>query len=295
MSSEDQSTGGDVDFGFDYYRYDPSMGAALLFVILFGISSALHLFQLVRHRTWYFIPFMLGGVFEALGYVGRIISSGETPEWTMGPYILQTVMILVAAAMMAASIYMILGRLTRLLEADHHSVIPVKWTSKIFVTTDVISIIMQAAGGAMLAIADTPDQFKTGENIIIGGLFVQLVAFGIFIVVAGIFYRRVLRDPTPASQTVDVPWQRYMWVVFAGSSLILIRSVFRVIEYLQGNAGYLMSHEVFLYLFDGVLMIVVMVLFNVYHPSRIINKRTTMKAAGWDSAMDSSEVELRTV
>lgn len=295
MSADQATTGGDADFNFEYYRYNPSKGAALVFVILFGISSGIHGFQLIKHRTWYFIPFLLGGIFEAMGYIGRIISSGETPDWTMGPYILQTVMILVAAAMMAASIYMILGRLTRLLEAEHLSVIPVKWTSKIFVTTDVISIIMQGAGGAMLAIADTADQFKTGENIIIGGLFVQLVAFGIFLVVAGIFYRRILRNPTPASQTVDVPWQRYLWVLFAGSSLILIRSLFRVIEYLQGNEGYLMSHEYFLFLFDGLLMIVVMILFNVYHPSRIINKRSTRKAAGWDTTMDNSEVELRTV
>ncbi|KAK7755728.1 hypothetical protein SLS62_002341 [Diatrype stigma] len=291
----DQTTGGDVDFGFDYYRYNPSKGAAIVFALLFGASTALHAFQLVKNRTWYFIPFMIGGICEILGYIGRILSSNETPDWTMGPYIIQTIMILVAAALMAASIYMILSRLTRLLEAEHLSVIPVRWTSKIFVTTDVISIIMQAAGGAMLAIADTTDQFDMGENIIVGGLFVQLFAFGVFIIVTGIFYRRVLRQPTIAAQTVDVPWQRYMWVVFGGSTLILVRSIFRVIEYLQGNAGYLMSHEYFLYIFDAVIMIAVMLLFNFYHPSRIISKRTVRKASGYDTAMDASEVELRAV
>ncbi len=290
----EQQPAGDADFGFDYYRYNPSKGAAALFVLIFGASSALHGYQLVKHRTWYFIPFLIGGICEAIGYVGRIISSTETPEWTMIPYILQTIMILCAAAMLAASIYMILGRMVRLIEGEHHTIIPVRWTSKIFVTADVISIVMQAAGGAMLAIADTADQFKTGENIIIAGLFVQLLGFGVFIIVAGIFYHRILRQPTVASQTVDVPWQRYMWVLFAGSSLILIRSLFRVIEYLQGNDGYLMSHEIFLYIFDGVLMISVMILFNVYHPSRIISKKR-MQKAGWDSSIDASEVELRAV
>ena len=49
----------------------------------------------------------------------------------------------------------------------------------------------------------------------------------------------------------------------------MLRSIFRVVEYVQGNAGYIMSHEVFLYIFDGILMLGVMVLLNVVHPSEI--------------------------
>lgn len=49
----------------------------------------------------------------------------------------------------------------------------------------------------------------------------------------------------------------------------MIRSVFRVIEYVQGNAGYLLSHEVFLYIFDALLMLAVMLLFNWNHPSEV--------------------------
>lgn len=33
--------------------------------------------------------------------------------------------------------------------------------------------------------------------------------------------------------------------------LILARSVFRVIEFMQGNDGFIMSHEYMLYIFDG--------------------------------------------
>lgn len=37
----------------------------------------------------------------------------------------------------------------------------------------------------------------------------------------------------------------------------------------QGNDGYLISHEAFLYIFDALLMLMVMVIFNVVHPSEI--------------------------
>ncbi|RYP18312.1 hypothetical protein DL765_004032 [Monosporascus sp. GIB2] len=284
----------EVDFGFDFYHYNPSKAAATIFVVAFALSTAMHGYQLVKHRTWYFIPFFLGGICEAIGYVGRIMASTETPDWTLGPYVMQTILILVAAAMLAASIYMVLGRLVRLLQAEHLAFIPVRWTSKIFVTADVISIIMQGAGGAMLAIAETMDMFQTGENIIVGGLFVQLVAFGVFIAVAGVFYVRITKNPTRAADTTDAPWRRYLWIMFGTTALILIRSVFRLIEYLQGNDGYLMSKEIYLYIFDAVLMLIVMVLYNVYHPSQIIVTSKGPKKDGFQSVY-SSEVELQSV
>lgn len=49
------------DIDFKLYRYDPSMAAAVIFIILFFLVSTLHLYQMVRTRTWIFIPFVLGG------------------------------------------------------------------------------------------------------------------------------------------------------------------------------------------------------------------------------------------
>ena len=55
--------------------------------------------------------------------------------------------------------------------------------------------------------------------------------------------------------------------LYVASLFIMVRSMFRVVEYIQGRGGYLMSKEVWLYIFDGVLMFCVTVLFNVVHPS----------------------------
>lgn len=44
------------------YDYVPSFGAAIVFLALFGLSSILHFVQLVRSRTWFFIPFIIGGL-----------------------------------------------------------------------------------------------------------------------------------------------------------------------------------------------------------------------------------------
>jgi hypothetical protein len=43
------------------YHYDPSFVAAVIFIALFLITTFLHTFQLAWKRTWYFIPFLIGG------------------------------------------------------------------------------------------------------------------------------------------------------------------------------------------------------------------------------------------
>jgi hypothetical protein len=47
---------------FKLYRYNPSMAAAIIFIILFFLITALHFYQMMRTRTWIFVPFVIGGV-----------------------------------------------------------------------------------------------------------------------------------------------------------------------------------------------------------------------------------------
>lgn len=153
---------------------------------------------------------------------------------------------------------------------------------------------------------ETLESMELGEKIIIGGLFVQLIFFSLFVCVAGDFHRRLLKDSpikkryTPGAlfrknrldssntpnidvlsreAALELPWKRHLYVLYATSALILVRSIFRVIEYIQGNAGYLLSHEVFLYVFDATLMFLVMVLFNWVHPSQVTDIYQKRKSA----------------
>lgn len=108
-----------------------------------------------------------------------------------------------------------------------------------------------------------------GQNVIIAGLFVQVFFFGTFIVVAGLFHHRMLRAPTAASHKPSVQWQKYLITLYVVSVLIWIRSAFRVIEYLEGNAGSIMRHEAYIFIFDATLMFLVMAWMNWFHPSEI--------------------------
>ena len=108
---------------------------------------------------------------------------------------------------------------------------------------------------------------KIGQDFVVGGLFVQIIFFGCFVLVAILFQTRIQKVPT--QQSARVPWRKHLTALYAASILILIRSVFRVAEFIEGNGGYILSHEWFLYVFDSVLMLSVMVIFVFVHPSEV--------------------------
>jgi tellurite resistance protein TehA-like permease len=113
------------------------------------------------------------------------------------------------------------------------------------------------------------NNYNLGKNVIIAGLIIQIVVFGIFVLVAALFHVRMRKCPTPKALSPGIPWQKHLWVLYIASALILVRSLFRLVEYIQGNDGYLLSREWYLYVFDGCLMVAVMGVFAWWHPSEV--------------------------
>jgi hypothetical protein len=203
-------------------------------------------------------------VVELFGYVNRILSGQQSPNWTIGPYVAQTLLILVAPALFSATIYMILGRIILYTGGEKHSLIREKWLTKIFVTGDVLSFLLQAAGGGILA-EGTNSSASTGKIVVIAGLALQIIFFGFFVVVALSFHKKIAKDFRLLSSVKPI-WRGYLYVIYIASALILIRSIFRIAEFSQGFSGYLLSHEVFIYCFDALPMFFTLLLFNIKHP-----------------------------
>lgn len=243
---------------------------------------------------------------EVTGYLGRVISHFLNHE--MAPYIIQAIMLLIAPALLAASIYMVLGRLMRFINGEQYSIIRINWVTKLFVCGDILSFTLQAGGnfalsgtliecaGAGILSGQTASGAKLGKYIIVVGLVVQLLFFGFFVIVAAVFHRRMIRNPTSQSErhrgTFLNDWKTILYALYVASVHILIRSVFRIIEYLDGKDGYIQSHEAFLYIFDGVLMLGVIIIFNVVHPGKVMSVGSRgVEMKSW-SRDEISEAEL---
>ena len=113
------------------------------------------------------------------------------------------------------------------------------------------------------------DSVKLGSSLVVGGLIIQLLFFGFFVTLAFAFDRKTRNGSTSKSAIPTNNWYKHLIALYAASILIMLRSTFRLIEYVQGNGGYLLGHEYFLYIFDAALMLGVMITFNVIHPSEI--------------------------
>ncbi|GME23622.1 putative RTA1 domain protein [Neofusicoccum parvum] len=265
MSHPTLSTRGEADF--DLYPYNPSAAAGYAFVVLFGIGGVVHLVFVWPLRAWFFIPLILGCVGEAFGYYGRAQSHDNIRNGS--PYLLQLMLILASAPLVAATIYMTLGRIIRTLDAEHHAMIRTRWLTKLYVVIDVGSFVCQMMGSAMQSSGD-PAGVKLGIKIVVGGLGFQLAAFLFFIAMACRFHFRLNREPTSISRHPQIQWRRDMWVLYTTSILIFVRSTFRIIEFVEGNEGAIYTHEAFLYVFDAFLMFLVVTILAVFHPARLI-------------------------
>lgn len=175
---------------------------------------------------------------------------------------------------------MTLSRVVKALDASRHSLVRITWVSKIYILIDVACLVLQVMGTVTQAYGGA-DQQGTAIRLVAGGLVFQLVAFLVFMLLAAIVHKRLAKDPTEISSRSDVRWKRYFWALYAGSLLVLIRNLVRIVEYVQGADGAVASSEAYLYVFDAVPMLAVVVLFTILHPGRLIKRtKQASKPAG---------------
>ncbi|KAJ0282433.1 hypothetical protein COL940_005182 [Colletotrichum noveboracense] len=163
------------------------------------------------------------------------------------PYALQSLMLLIAPSLLAASIYGMLGRLIILANGRDYSPVRPEILTKVFITSDILSILVQSGGGGILTKAKSPSKIQLGENVIIVGLFIQLIGFALFIAVTGVFHRRISKESRIRGQRLRnaVSWDKFLWI-------------------------FLQTTEVFLYNFDATLIFLVTFILAAFHPSKVM-------------------------
>jgi hypothetical protein len=202
---------------------------------------------------------------EAGGYYGRAQSHDNIR--LVGVFVMQYILILSSPPFFAASIYMILGRLGRNLDASDCSLILPRWSTKLFVLVDTICFVTQFAG-AVLAGSEVPQTAKNGTHIVLGGLILQIFMFCLFITLTVGFQKRFysLRGG------IHLPLKKHLIVLYAVSGVFLFRNILRVVEFAQGSDGFISSHEIMLYIFDGLMMVFVVYLLAVIHPGSLFRQ-----------------------
>ncbi|GFN15323.1 RTA1 domain-containing protein [Aspergillus tubingensis] len=206
------------------------------------------------------------------GYISRAVSA--TDPNSLGPYISQSLLILLPPSLYAATIYMCYGRIVRCTQRPELSIIAPTKVTKLFVIGDVLAFLLQCSGGGMMAINGLGD---IGQKILVFGLFIQLLFFGFFLYVSVKFSLRIRSSPT---RVPGGPWRNLLYILYIMAALIIFRCVYRIVEFLQGHDGYLVSHEIYMYLFDTIPMLLVQVIFHRWKPYNMLSMTETDLGCG---------------
>lgn len=107
-----------------------------------------------------------------------------------------------------------------------YSVLRPNLITYIFVGCDVASIATQGIGSAVLFQEGTNlKKLKSGRVILIAGLFIQIIAFAVFLAVAAIFDRKSHN----ALKLRVAKLRPLMNAFYISGALILLRSIYRVV------------------------------------------------------------------
>ncbi|OQD99741.1 hypothetical protein PENVUL_c061G07704 [Penicillium vulpinum] len=276
-----------------YYHYNPSLAVAIVAAVLYTIAFLLTAIQWVRYRAWVWSVMVLSAAMEAIGYIGRCVSVKNPLQRDV--YVLQFALVILAPVLMAACCYIIFSRILFLVVPKEQRTfrlcwVPPRWITPIFVGFDIIALLLQLGGAVMISTVEVTDKdarknLNTGKHVAQIGVIIQLVAFGLFAVAAVRFnftskrftrslderYENVGEKEYRIGGTVKHKnWPALLRVVNFSTILILVRSVYRLVEFTEGTTGYLSTHEWALYIFDALFIYPCVALFIYWHPGRYL-------------------------
>ncbi|KAJ9610264.1 hypothetical protein H2200_005041 [Cladophialophora chaetospira] len=284
------------------WAYCPSFAAAMIFVVLFGLTSCAHIFQAIMYRKPFAMVLIMGALWETGGYVARIISIENQHQ--SGVYTVQLLLILLAPLWINAYIYMLLGRMIHFfLPKGEDKVYKIRARSitRMFVLFDITAFIVQAAGGTMTGPGSSAKVQKTGLNIYTGGVGIQLFFLVIFVSLAVGLQRKInalkrsfaksgyideesryepmtlpgqsefrVDSPSPelaGDLKLTVPLLRLVYVTLG---LIILRNIYRLVEFGIGMNSPTVTHEWYSYVFDAVPMFFALIILNVFYPGKYL-------------------------
>ncbi|CAE6477532.1 unnamed protein product [Rhizoctonia solani] len=298
--SEQQNAGDDLPF-----NYVPTGWVGIMFLALFGITTGGHLLQALIFRTMYMIPtLVLCGVGELLGWAGRYW--GHVNPHNGDAFMMQITTTIIAPSFMTAAMFLILPKIINELGMEY-SRMPPRLYSIIFISADVTALVIQAVGGAMASIADTPDGAEQGGRIMLAGIVIQLVAVILYTILGIEFVARfsidrparsaVLGERRKHSGWVGVP-HGLIWMLVGlaiATVFIIIRSIYRTIELTDGWNGTIISTEKWFNWFDGAPIVIAMFAFNVFHPGYFLRNLESENRLPVSQTSSSERVEMTRV
>ncbi|KAJ6596360.1 RTA1 like protein-domain-containing protein [Mycena vulgaris] len=271
----------------------PRDDLSILALSMFAVSAAvhwLHFYRFWRHK--FMLTLTIGMTVMSIGFVIRLIYARTASS--LGIYVVMNMCILLSPCAFLATDYMLLVRLSSTLdETTRRRCLPIRPTRivKLFVGSDITTFVLQGCGGGLTAIGGSIA--NVGDKISMFGLSLQLLSFAIFTVLLLNFGLR-LRTEFPDAWRPEIrgrpfklfsrepvqDWRVLYFTICLTCIGILVRSVFRIIEFAGGYTGFVSTHESYFYIFDALPLWISMTLYCFIWPSRFLDVISNAAEAG---------------
>ncbi|BGP54438.1 Envelope glycoprotein gp160 [Rhodotorula sphaerocarpa] len=265
--------------------YVPSLALGVIGLVLFFLSTVVHWVYWARTlKRRYMLTLTISMACMTLGFVFRLAYRAN--DTNLGLYILMYLFLLLSPCAFLAMDYMLLSRLALAMgdEAVHCLILPATKIAKIFVWSDIVTFALQACGGGMSTSHSATSQ-RIGPKITLAGLSIQLASFSFFTCTLLVFGWRLLRRPAYSnppqpftfkgykfwSSSRIYDWRPVFFVLALTCIGILIRSVFRIIEFAGGYYGKVATTEGYFYGLDALPLWLAMTLYCFFWPVRFID------------------------
>ncbi|KLO17830.1 hypothetical protein SCHPADRAFT_936671 [Schizopora paradoxa] len=260
------------------YDYEPSTPLAVVSGAVFVTISASLLYRLVLRRDWWGLCLPIGVSAYASGFALRPVVKHHSDS--TGLFIAMQLLIITSPATFLAFNYIVYGRFIRNRIGRGYCLFRPTSIAKIFVFSDVLTFMIQGAGGG---IETSRSNGKLGTNILLLGLILQIVSYLFFVTLILYTHRTVAK----ANKVIryDRAW-RTVYLLYFSSLFIVIRGVYRIVEFGQGRLGLLVTHEVFFYTLDTLPLFFATVIYVFQWPGIYTEAQDMANAGRMDSQRD---------
>jgi len=214
------------------------------------------------------------------------------------------VTLIIGPTPLVAANFILLGRIIRRLGPQYSRLTPRRYAI-IFVSCDIIALLVQGAGGSIASGAqNSVSQANLGGHVALGGTIFQLVSIIAYCALAVEFLARYTWD-RPVLRSVPVPSEvprgamdkrlmRMLQAMLVMTIFILIRTIYRVIEFVSGWNGTVISTEWLFNVFDGTMITLAMFTLNLFHPGIFLRNIDYLTPSSSSSEGASLEDRLKT-
>ena len=256
--------------------YIPNLGANAFFLAWFAVAVVAQTGLGIKFRTWGYMAAMIGGCgLEIVGYAARIGLHNDI--FDKNQFIIYLVGLTIGPAFFSAAIYLSISRII-VIYGNDLSLLRPRTLTTLFIGCDLISLILQAAGGAIASLADTQADNDMGVNIMIAGLSTQVACTTVFGIICLHLMWAVRKHPDKVNQeSVQFRRQFRCRAFFYGIGIatigILVRCAFRCAELSEGFDSELANDEVTFMILDGCMMVITVFVLTAAHPGLTLGDR----------------------